>query len=209
MLAAHCLLQEAAEKAGLLGWSDLAAVTFKQNVARKHELGPYTVNTRSAKARSSLSGAASAAAHAAAAVTAEGDGEGAARAAVATLAALTSSHSNGAQPEFRHGSGSGALGEESTAMEIDGAQHAASVGDSNNGGVQSQTVVDWARQTCPLQATNQIVIRDEDLAITLARSTTHRGMPGCVLSAARPAGTCVYKYKMGMYVPLGSGGSSS
>lgn len=62
--------------------------------------------------------------------------------------------------------------------------------------------VDWSRQPCPLTLprTNQVMLLEEDLAGTLARSTGSRALPSSgVLSSTRTTGTCLYKWKMGVY----------
>lgn len=195
-------LQDAAEKSGLLGWADLAHVSFKQSIARKHDLGTFATTSRNARSKNSAA-AAQAAAAAAQASAEQGrgaDAEATAAAAEATLRALTAPQvtspvlSNHGSQDSVHGSNpelASHTGESS-------ANGAASASGPNSNG----TPPDWMRQPCPLhltQRTGKIVIQEEDLAITLERSTHNRGLPGGVLSGVRPTGSCLYKHKMGVY----------
>jgi hypothetical protein len=84
----------------------------------------------------------------------------------------------------------------SAALEV-GAMEATSTG----AGASAGAAASWANQPCPLVMPrhNHIVIQDEDLAVTLARSSHNPGLPDTIVSSVRPTGSCLYKCKMGLY----------
>jgi hypothetical protein len=206
--------QDAAEKAGLLGWADLAHVSFKQSVARKHELGAYASASRNARAAKN-SAAAQASSQPGGANPGNGVGTGgtgveaeaAGAAAAAVLRALTaptgkalSSGGNSAVSLQDTATGGGDVHRTTSLNSEEGGNGAAAANHVGNGSSNS-SVGDWTRQPCPLflPRGGRIVIQEEDLAITLSRSTHNRGLPNTVLSSARPTGSCLYKHKLGVY----------
>lgn len=182
--------QESAEKAGLLGWSDLALVGFKNSVARKHDLGSYAVTgKRNARAASSK-----------AAVKAEaGDGAGAASA----EATLSTGPSAALQHVLNpHVSSETQLQQASAPPSVASAMVPVSEEAGSSAHTESAAQPpDYTMQSCPLAASRatHVLLQEEDLAATLARSVGNRSLPGGVLSSIRPTGTCLYKYKMGAY----------
>ncbi len=145
--------QDKAEKAGLLGWNDLALASFKNSVARKHELGAHIHNSK--KGRSSQPG-----------------------------------HSNvtAVKP---------AAAEDNNAAARGAAEQPASA--------SAVAAADWSNQPCPLTLpkSGPVMLLEEDLAGTLARSGGSRVLPSSgVLSSTRTTGTCLYKWKMGVYTNL-------
>jgi hypothetical protein len=196
-----------------LGWADLAHVSFKQSVARKHELGAYASVSRNARAAKN-SAAAQASSQPGGTNPENGAGPGgtgveteaAGAAAAAVLRALTSptgkalsSGGNSAVSLQDTATGGGDV-HRTTSLNEEGTNGAATANHVGNGSSNS-SVGDWTRQPCPLflPRGGRIVIQEEDLAITLSRSTHNRGLPNTVLSSARPTGSCLYKHKLGVY----------
>lgn len=148
-------------------------VSFKNSVARKHELGAHAHSSK--KSRSSLPGRS----HVASVKPGE-DG---------TSAIATNSGS--AVTAVLGGLG---------ASGVDGTVG----GNSTDVAVPS---VNWSHQPCPLTLprSNQVMLLEEDLAGTLARSAGSRALPSSgILSSTRTTGTCLYKWKMGVYTGAAS-----
>lgn len=146
-------------------------VSYKNSVARKHELGAHAHSSK--KGRSSLPG----------------------RALVVPPAKLEDSAGVSASANV---SGGPASGSSAAAAAVAGVSGSAAEG---SGGAAPLSV-DWSHQPCPLTLprTNQVMLLEEDLAGTLARSTGSRALPSSgVLSSTRTTGTCLYKWKMGVY----------
>lgn len=154
-------------------------VSFKNSVARKHELGVHAHSMK--KSRSSLPPARVGIKSPAAAE----EGNGGASGSGAEVGAKSTSSNAGltaAQQVLNSMAPSATL---------------AGLGASDDG-----TVADWSRQPCPLAlpSSKQVMLLEEDLAGTLARSAGSRALPTSgVLSSTRTTGTCLYKWKMGVY----------
>ena len=134
--------------------------SFKQSVARKHELGGFVVKN---KARSSTGGPGNSAVPQSSSVP---------EAAPTSDAAVELSSGELGSPQPAQPPITAVAGEDS-------------VSDA------------WTRQPCPLNLSrsSQVLMHEDDLAHTLARSTSSRGLP----SNTRSTGSCLYNWKMGVY----------
>lgn len=158
-----------------MGWNDLALASFKNSVARKHELGAHVHNNK--KGRSSQPGHS----HVTVAKPAADDNTAAARG-VAGLGGSGASSGGGSIPAVVMPSSTGLGAAEQPAA--------------------SAAAADWSNQPCPLTLpkSGPVMLLEEDLAGTLARSGGSRVLPSSgVLSSTRTTGTCLYKWKMGVY----------
>jgi len=162
-------------------------VSFKNSVARKHELGAHAHSMK--KNRNSLpAGRAGVKPPGAGAGAEDNNGNG----------SSSSSADAGAKEPESSNAGLTAAQQVLNSM----ARSAASSAANDSATSSSTTAEKWSHQPCPLTlpAHRHIMLLEEDLAGTLARSTGSRALPTSgVLSSTRSTGTCLYKWKMGVY----------
>jgi len=164
-------------------------VSFKNSVARKHELGAHAHSMK--KNRNSLpAGRAGVKPPGAGADDNNGNGSS------------SSSAEAGAKEPESSNEGLTAAQQVLNSMARSAASIAASSAVNDSATSSSTTAEKWSHQPCPLTlpAHRHIMLLEEDLAGTLARSTGSRALPTSgVLSSTRSTGTCLYKWKMGVY----------
>ena len=159
-------------------------VSFKNSVARKHELGAHAHSMK--KNRNSLPAGRTAIKPPGAE---EGGGKG----------SSSSSADAGAKEDESSNAGLTAAQQVLNSVARSAAQAASSAADE---ATSSTAAEKWSHQPCPLTlpAHRHIMLLEEDLAGTLARSSGSRALPASgVLSSTRNTGTCLYKWKMGVY----------
>lgn len=158
--------------------------SFKNSVARKHELGAHAHSVK--KNRNSLPAAR-------AGVKAPGADEG------NNNGSSSSSADAGAKDAESGNANMTAAQQVLHSMAQSAAQATSSAAEAAS---SSATAEKWSHQPCPLPQSNprQVMLLEEDLAGTLARSAGSRALPSSgALSSTRNAGTCLYKWKMGVY----------
>ena len=170
-------------------------MSFKQNLARQLELGPHSASFAHNRGKSRVGG------------VGVGVGGVASLPVMGSTGSISSGGGTGAGAVAGSSDGSAAVGLQSTAPE----QPPVEVPNNNNNNINNNRIdstagtatgnnIVWSPQPCPLVIPrNSNVLREEDLAITLARSSHSKNLPGDVLSSTRTTGTCLFKWKMGIY----------